>query len=518
MRKTSILNGTLHIFPVTMRSVHFTLLLLVVFGQGLHVHAQSRIPYNGRQLFLSGANIAWVNFAADIGPGPTDPGTFRDMFDSLHAARGNTMRLWLHTNGAATPEFNAAGLVIGPGANAIADMQTILDAARERKIGLILCLWSFDMLRISFGSDITGRAALMLTDTFATRAYIDNALVPIVNALKGHPGIIAWEVCNEPEGMSDEFGWPFTYHVPMAAIQRFVNRIAGAIHRTDPGARVTTGAWSFIPLTDVQAVGKAADPLTLSHSLTREEQQDIEARFAGHYGAVLPVEEILAPFACPQRMNYYRDDRLIAAGGDPLGILDFYSVHYYDWGGTALSPFFHPFEHWALTKPLVVAEFFLNDSFGIRYNALYQALYALGYAGAMSWQWFENPVQQNRTKEVMRELYARYARDIDPDSSGGSTGNSPAAFSMLNNFPNPCNGFTTVEFVIPQPSNVRIVVYDVQGRKVEELVNETRQAGYYVSGWSPAVASGVYLCRMVAEDLATGRECYTVTRKIMVIR
>lgn len=89
---------------------------------------------------------------------------------------------------------------------------------------------------------------------------------------------------------------------------------------------------------------------------------------------------------------------------------------------------------------------------------------------------------------------------------------------MLNNFPNPCNGFTTVEFVIPQPSNVHIVVYDVQGRKVAELVNETRQAGYSVSGWSPAVASGVYLCRMVAEDLATGRECYTVTRKIMVIR
>lgn len=78
------------------------------------------------------------------------------MFDSLHAAGGNTMRLWLHTNGAATPEFNTAGLVIGPGANAIADLQTILDAARERKIGLILCLWSFDMLRTSYGSDITG--------------------------------------------------------------------------------------------------------------------------------------------------------------------------------------------------------------------------------------------------------------------------------------------------------------------------------------------------------------------------
>lgn len=277
----------------------------------------------------------------------------------------------------------------------------------------------------------------MLSDTAATRAYIENALVPIVNAFKGHPGIIAWEVCNEPEGMSDEFGWPFTYHVPMVTIQRFVNRIAGAIHRIDPAAKVTTGAWSFIPLTDVQAVAKPADAPTLTRSLTREEQQNIQVRFAEHYGTVLPVDDILAPFTCPQRMNYYRDDRLIAAGGDPLGILDFYSVHYYDWAGTALSPFFHPFEYWALTKPLVVAEFFLHDTFGIRYSVLYQALYATGYAGAMSWQWFQNAVQQGRTKEVMRGLYARYARDIDPDSSSSGTGELLHGVFDAEQFPEP---------------------------------------------------------------------------------
>ncbi len=363
---TAILKETFHIFPVAMRSFIPILLLLPVLAGNPRVTAQSRIPFNGRQLFLSGANVAWVNFAADVGPGPTDPGTFREMFDSLRAAGGNAMRLWLHTNGAATPEFNSAGLVIGPGVDAITDVKTILDAARDRKIGLILCLWSFDMLRISYGSEITGRAAMMLTDTVATRAYIDNALVPMINALKGHPGIIAWEVCNEPEGMSNEFGWSFTHHVPMAAIQRFVNRIAGAIHRTDPGARVTTGAWSFLSLTDVHGVAKPSDPLTLSTALTQEERHEIETRFAGRYGAALQAEEILGSFDGPGRANYYRDDRLIAAGGDPLGVLDFYTVHYYDWAGTALSPFFHPFGHWALTKPLVVAEFFLDDTFGIR--------------------------------------------------------------------------------------------------------------------------------------------------------
>jgi hypothetical protein len=518
MMTTAILKETFPIFPVAMRSVIPILLLLPVLVGNPTVAAQSRIPFNGRQLFLSGSNVAWVNFAADIGPGPTDTGTFRDMFDSLRAGGGNAMRFWLHTNGAATPEFDSAGLVTGPGVGAIADLKSILDAAYDRKVGLILCLWSFDMLRISYGSGITGRAAVLLTDTVATKAYIDHALVPMINALKGHPGIIAWEVCNEPEGMSSEFGWSFTHHVPMNTIQRFVNRIAGAIHRTDPGARVTTGAWSLLSLTDALDVAKPPDPATLLQTLTREERIHIETRFAGRYGTMLPVEDILRQYDGLHRGNYYLDDRLIAAGGDSLGVLDFYTVHYYDWAGTALSPFFHPFGHWALTKPLVVAEFFLDDSFGLRYNALYQALYALGYAGALSWQWHQNPVQQDRTKEVMRGLYARYARDIDPDSLQGGTGISPPTFVSLESFPNPCNGFTTVEFVIPQQSNVQIAVYDVQGRRVQELVNGTRQAGYHVTGWTPAVASGVYLCRMVAEGLAPGGGYSAATRKILVVR
>jgi hypothetical protein len=265
-------------------------------------------------------------------------------------------------------------------------------------------------------------------------------------------------------------------------------------------------------------VAKPPDPAALLQTLTREERHDIETRFAGRYGSMLPVEEILRRYDGLQRANYYRDDRLIAAGGDPLGVLDFYTVHYYDWAGTALSPFFHPFGHWALTKPLVVAEFLLDDSFGIRYNALYQALYASGYAGALSWQWYQNPVQQDRTRGVMRALCARYARDIDPDSLHLGAGNSAAAFALLSSFPNPCNGFTTVEFVIPQESTVQIVVYDVQGRRVQELVNGIRGAGYHVTGWAPAAASGVYLCRMVAEAPAPGGVYYAATRKILVVR
>jgi hypothetical protein len=348
---------------------------IMALAMGMVLGAQgqdNRIRYNGQNLFLNGANMAWVRFADDIGPGETDYAAFRDIFQAVHDHRGNAMRLWLHTNGANTPEFNGS-TVTGPGMDAIADLKAILDLAWEREVGLVLCLWSFDMLRTSNGTTINTRSRDLLTVPSLTQTYIDSALIPMVKALKGHPGIIAWEIFNEPEGMSNEFGWSDIGHVPMLAIQRFVNLCAGAIHRTDPAALVTNGSWSFKAQTDV----------------------------GGNF-------------------NFYTNKRLAAAGGDTLGFLDFYSVHYYDWGGTAISPFHFAKDHWALDKPLVVAEFAIKNTFGVSKDSLYDRLYKTGYAGALSWSWTD--VNFSTHEDVfasMQMLWDRYKNDVDVLGIGG---------------------------------------------------------------------------------------------------
>ena len=398
----------------------YTLIILLSAFQQL-IYAQSnRINYNNRNLYLSGSNIAWVNFAADIGPGSTNFTRFGQIFSELHADGGNAMRFWLHTDGTQTPEFNSNGIVIGPGAGTIADLKQILDSAWSHKVGLLLCLWSHDMLKTSLNSTYLNRNKKLLTDTSAIRAYINNALIPMVEGVKGHPAIIAWEIFNEPEGFTEIGNWGDRVHVTEYDVQRFVNLTAGAIHRADPDAKVTNGTWNLSALTNV-AVPAKMSPTAFLNSLTDEQKQRMVKEFETKFGLHLSAQEIIHRYANTEaNYNYYQDDRLIAAGGDPDGVLDFYTVHYYSGFGPALSPFNHPYSSWNLTKPLVIAEFFMEDTYGVTYQTLYKQLYSSGYAGALSWQWWgdtqanDNAKNMNheRTAAALNYMYNNYPHDI----------------------------------------------------------------------------------------------------------
>lgn len=483
----------------------------------------NRIPYNDQHLFLSGANLAWVNFAADVGPGSTDIGRFADVFRRMHDEGGNTLRWWLHTNGTTTPQFNTAGTVIGPGTGTIHDIRTVLDTAWEHEIGVNLCLWSFDMLTASNNATVLNRNLRLLTDTMYTRAYIDNCLIPMIDSLKGHRAIIAWEIFNEPEGMSDEFGWSTVRHVPMAAIQRFVNLCAGAIHRRDPKALVTCGSWALYALTDVPTVILAKNGST-GRQLSAADKREMESRFAQKYRLSLSADEIIEhdrSIAARPAYNYYRDDRLVQAGGDPLGVLDLYSVHYYDWGGTLISPFHHPKEFWRLDKPLVVAEFALKNTFSVPKEYLYEKLYQLGYAGALAWSWTDvNTSSPADMLSSMRSMWHLHRSDVDVKGVGGDwpvvTVTTPVRYSLGRNFPNPFNATTVIGYALPERSVVTITVYDVAGRKVATLVDGERPPGDHTAWFDGSgFPSGAYLYRMTA---AHGGSTYSETKRCVLMK
>jgi hypothetical protein len=90
-----------------------------------------------------------------------------------------------------------------------------------------------------------------------------------------------------------------------------------------------------------------------------------------------------------------------------------------------------------------------------------------------------------------------------PGSSTPTTGVrgdvSPLIFKLGDNYPNPFNPSTRIEFEIPEREHVSLTVYDVLGRQVATLVNDIRPPGVYTAEWRPLdLASGVYFSRLIA--------------------
>jgi hypothetical protein len=72
-------------------------------------------------------------------------------------------------------------------------------------------------------------------------------------------------------------------------------------------------------------------------------------------------------------------------------------------------------------------------------------------------------------------------------------------FILEQNYPNPFNPGTTIKYVLPEASNVKITVTNILGQEVAELVNEFKQAGNFIVGFDGTnLSSGVYIYKLEA--------------------
>jgi hypothetical protein len=119
-------------------------------------------------------------------------------------------------------------------------------------------------------------------------------------------------------------------------------------------------------------------------------------------------------------------------------------------------------------------------------------------------------------------LYRLEARDLAGGTEyfgpvRGAALARPLTLVLHQNVPNPFNPATSIGFELPAPADVRLTIYDIQGRVVRLLASGRRAPGAYEIMWDgrnalgQAVGSGVYLYRLEVDD-------WQRTRKMLLIR
>lgn len=92
--------------------------------------------------------------------------------------------------------------------------------------------------------------------------------------------------------------------------------------------------------------------------------------------------------------------------------------------------------------------------------------------------------------------------------------NLPSETSLKQNFPNPFNPSTVIEYQIPAAGHVKLIVYDALGREVALLVDEYKQKGSYQSVFNAfqyLLSSGIYFYQLKTNN-------YIITKKAILMK
>jgi|GEM_PF-549101 len=143
------------------------------------------------------------------------------------------------------------------------------------------------------------------------------------------------------------------------------------------------------------------------------------------------------------------------------------------------------------------SEIFYLDT-GLSYGIYYYVVTAVYEEGESS---FSNPAQA-------------YSGSVSSDEN---IVQSVCKVELMNNYPNPFNPETTIQFTTENTENTEIIIFNIKGQKVKTLINKELDAGYHSVIWDGRddndlpVSSGIYFYKMKAGD-------FTSVRKMLLMK
>jgi hypothetical protein len=205
----------------------------------------SRIPWQGQDWFLLGANVPWVNWGKDFGGGgggggvssPDVRATMDEAFGTAKAAGANTVRWWTFEGDAWQITKDRNGMPSGLSKDVYADFDAAVELAETHDLYLVFVLFSAP-------SHLPGP----WTKTADGRRKLADTLSPLFARYANNPRVMTWEVFNEP----DHDVWD--KKTDENSLRETVREIANAVH-ANSSAYVTVGTMMLDGLSMTTGLG-----------------------------------------------------------------------------------------------------------------------------------------------------------------------------------------------------------------------------------------------------------------------
>lgn len=157
-------------------------------------------------------------------------------------------------------------------------------------------------------------------------------------------------------------------------------------------------------------------------------------------------------------------------------------------------------------------DWYADEYFGIDVGPM--LLMIENYRTGLVWNHF---MSNEQIKKAIEKIFTRNAHVDEYDFI------PPKKFLLLQNYPNPFNPATTIRYDIARKSEVSLLVYNILGHRVRQILNQEHQPGNYSVTWDGKdsagnpVPSGIYLCTLDAISHESDKEFHQM-RKMILLR
>ena len=111
-----------------------------------------------------------------------------------------------------------------------------------------------------------------------------------------------------------------------------------------------------------------------------------------------------------------------------------------------------------------------------------------------------------RLKQIDIDGSFEYSNIVEVDLT------KPIKYELSQNFPNPFNPTTSIQFSLPEAGKVKLVVYNLIGEQVTVLVNKNMEAGFHNANFDASkLNSGIYIYKLEVNN-------FTQIRKMMLVK